>query len=362
MHEQFLLAALDQALLGRGICSPNPSVGAVAVHDGQIIAQTWHRGAGTPHAEQLLLKQLPPNLSDVTLYVTLEPCNHWGKTPPCVNDIINYGIKKVVYAYRDPNPIIIANNTPRVLGEHGIDVLHYPLSAIDDFYRSYRYWTITKKPWVTVKMAQTMDGKIAGKQGERVYLSNALCAEFTHKNRLHSDVILTTARTINQDDPLLNVRLPNIQVAKDVAILDSRATLNPNAKIVKTAKHCHIFYDEQCQIYSLPPNTTGHPVQAMQGLLNLEAMICELGRLGYHDVWVEAGGTLFSALHLARLVNRTYIYIVPTILGSSALSAYHHPDIFNQACDISWQAMGDNMMASIDWSDNPIQEKLCSQV
>ena len=358
MHEQFLLAALEQAWFGRGICAPNPSVGAVAVHKGQIIAQSWHRGAGTPHAEQLLLEQLPENISEITLYVTLEPCNHWGKTPPCVDAIIKYGIKKVVYAFGDPNPIVKANNTPQLLREHGIEVLHYPLAEIDAFYQSYRYWTLTKKPWVTVKIAQTMDGKIAAAHpGERAYLSNALCAEFTHEKRLHSDVLLTTARTVNLDNPLLNVRLPDVQVAKPVAIIDSRGTLNKEANLFATAKHSHIYYDEHYPPLALHQNTSCHPISTTHGRLNLVDVISHLGRLGYHDVWVEAGGALFSALHQARLVNRTHIYIVPTVLGESAVSAYHHPDIFNQAYKVTWQAMGDNMIASLDW-----MEDRCSQV
>lgn len=361
MHKQFLLAALDQAWLGRGICAPNPSVGAVAVHNEQIIAQSWHRGAGSPHAEQLLLEQLPKNLSGVTLYVTLEPCNHWGKTPPCVDAIIQYGIQRVVYAYRDPNPLIVANNTPALLRQSGIDVLHYPLPELDTFYQSYRHWTATKKPWVTVKMAQTMDGKIAGAQGKRVALSNSSCAEFTHQNRLHSDVILTTVRTVNQDNPLLNVRLSGSTVAKPVAIIDSRATLNHDAKLLTTAKHCHIYHDKHHPIDTLHQNCSYHPISTCQGQLDLEAIIRDLGSLGYHDVWVEAGGMLFTALHQARLVNKTYVYIAPTILGDGAISAYQHADIFNHASNITWQAMGDNVIASLDWSVD-VEERLCLPV
>ena len=349
MHEQFLLAALDQAWLGRGSCAPNPSVGAVAVHKGQIIAQSWHRGAGTPHAEQLLLEQLPKNISDITLYVTLEPCNHWGKTPPCVDAIVKFGIKNVVYAYRDPNPVVVANNTPCLLNKHGVDILHYPLSVIDDFYQSYSHWTVTKKPWVTVKMAQTMDGKIAGERGVRVSLSNALCAQFTHKKRFHSDVILTSARTVNQDDPLLNARLLDADVAKSVAIIESLTMLNPAATLFTTAKHCHIFSDKHDPADVVHQNSTRYLMPATKGLIDLEAVILHLGQLGYHDVWVEAGGTLFSSLHLARLVNRTHLYIVPKVLGATAVSAYQHEDMFNQASNVSWQIMGDNMIATLDW-------------
>ena len=103
MHEQFLLAALEQAKLGQGQCAPNPSVGAVAVQNGKIIAQAFHKGAGTPHAEQLLLAQLPPKMLGVNVYITLEPCNHWGKTPPCVQVLSDYGVERVYFAYFDPS-------------------------------------------------------------------------------------------------------------------------------------------------------------------------------------------------------------------------------------------------------------------
>ncbi len=351
MHEQFLLAALDQAWLGRGICAPNPSVGAVAVQNDMIIAQAWHRGAGTPHAEQLLVTQFPKNLPDVTVYVTLEPCNHWGKTPPCVEVLIQHGIQRVVYAYADPHPVVAGKNTPALLRAQGLEVVNHPLPAITRFYQSYRHWCLTNKPWVSVKIAQTFDGKCAGNNNERVYLSNASCAEFTHQQRMHSDIILTTARTVNQDDPLLNSRLPGMIAAKPVAIIDARLTLNPRAKVLTTATHCHIYHDAHVPAVQ-QPNCTFYDVDAAAGQLDLNAIISHLGRLGYHDVWVEAGGGLFSALHHAQLVNRTYIYVVPSILGDAATPVYRGINPFEKAHSIAWLAMDDNMMAILDWQDN----------
>lgn len=353
MHKQFLLAALEQAWFGRGICAPNPSVGAVAVQHGKIIAQACHRGAGTPHAEVLLLAQLPANCPDVTIYVTLEPCNHWGKTPPCVDAIIAHGIKTVVYAYADPNPVVSANNTPVILKDHGIQVVHYPLPEIDRFYQSYSHWIFTHKPWVSIKIAQTFDGKIAGQDGARAFLSNPLCAEFTHQHRLHSDIILTTARTINQDDPLLNVRLPEHSQAKPVAIIDSHLTLNPKAKVLTEASHCHIYYDDRLN----PPRQgddycSFHPMPTASKHIDLNAIIKHLGGLGYHDVWVEAGSELFNALHEANLVSQTYIYLVPKVLGETAVAAYANTDIFKRAHTMTWQAMDDNMIARFDWQED----------
>jgi diaminohydroxyphosphoribosylaminopyrimidine deaminase/5-amino-6-(5-phosphoribosylamino)uracil reductase len=349
MHKQFLLAALEQALPGRGICAPNPCVGAVAVQHGKIIAQSWHRGAGTSHAEVLLLDSLPEKSSDVTLYVTLEPCNHWGRTPPCVDAIIRYGIKRVVYAYSDPNPVVSRNNTPALLKKAGIDVLHYPLPEIDQFYQSYRHWVLEHKPWVTAKIAQTFDGKIGVATGAREILSNSLCAGFTHKNRLNSDVILTTARTVNADDPLLNVRLPDRECVRPIAIIDSKLTMNPGARVLTQGAHCHVYHEAGYSVKKPHANCSYHPIPVHNHRLDLSAVIQHLGDLGYHDVWVEAGGELFNSLHQAGLVNRTYVYLVPKVSGENAVSAWGNANIFNRPHSVFWQAMEDNMIARFEW-------------
>lgn len=351
MHEKYLLAALEDAKLGRGICAPNPCVGAVAVKDNKIIARAWHRGAGTPHAEKLLIEQLPNNLTGVTLYVTLEPCNHYGRTPPCVDAIIQFGFEKVVFAYRDPNPVVAKNNSSALLQSKGIEALHYPLKEIDAFYEHYSYWTKTGNPWVTAKIAQTFDGKIAGSRGERVALSNSVCHEFTHHNRLISDIILTTARTVLQDKPQFNVRLPGIVKSKPIAILDSAL----NIKSFSTAQHCYIFYDEKLEQPMDADNRFYHPVPVNSNGLDLHIICKQLGALGFHSVWMEAGGRLFTAMHEARLVQRTHIYLVPAVLGGNATPAYVGNDIFNDQNQITWTPMDDNMMVTLDW------ENTCSQ-
>lgn len=353
MHKDFMLAALEQAWQGRGICAPNPSVGAIAVHNDKIIASAWHKGVGTAHAEQLLLKQIPAGLKNVRLYVTLEPCNHWGRTPPCVSAIIDYGVAEVIYGFRDPNPIVIANNTPELLVKNDIQCLHYPLAEVEAFYQSYCYWTYNKKPWVTAKIAHTLDGKIAGVNGQRFTLSNNLCAEFTHKQRLYSDVILTTAKTIKQDDPQLNVRLQEKVIGKVIAIIDRNLTLDKQAKIFSTAEHCHIYYDQELIVKDALPHCTYHAISSKTDGLDLTAIISHLGALGFHDVWVEAGGLLFSALHRENLVNRSYLYIVPSLLGANATPAFHGEASFTtKPHDITWQIKANNVIACINWQEN----------
>jgi len=345
MHEYFLLAALEQARLRRGVTAPNPAVGAVAVRDEKIIAQASHPGVGHPHAEVLLLRELPEDCSSVTIYVTLEPCNHWGKTPPCVDALIARRVKRVVYAYADPNPLVAENNTPALLKARGIDVLHHPVTEIDEFYASYAFWMQTGRPWVTVKMAQTFDGKIAGKGGQRVMLSNEQCAEFTHQARMRTDVILTTAKTIQADNPFLNARLGEQVVAKPIAVLDRARCLDMSANIHKTAKRLHIYHGKS---------------QDLQ--LDLKTILEDLGRIGYHDVWVEAGAALFNRLHQEYLVQRTYLYLVPKILGTQAISLYAEDNFLAKAKHIAWEAMGDNLKVTLDWHDNFTKETICSQV
>ncbi|STX28610.1 riboflavin biosynthesis protein [Legionella beliardensis] len=353
MHKEFMIAALKQAWLGRGVCAPNPSVGAVAVHDNQIIASAWHQGAGKAHAEQSLLQQLPANLDNVTLYVTLEPCNHWGRTPPCVAEIINSKINRVVFGFRDPNPVVAANDTPQILKAAKISVEHFPLPEIDEFYQSYFFWTKTKRPWVTAKIAQTFDGKIAGPQGMRVSLSNKMCWEFTHQQRSYTDVILTTARTIRHDNPALNVRLHEVYTSKPIAIIDSQLALTADKQIFTTAKYCHIYHDECVAVKQPIPNCTYHAMPSRNGQLDLDAVISKLGELGYHDVWVEAGGALFSALHQQSLVQKTYVYLVPNLLGDEAISAYQGDNFFIYPHRVSWLAQKDNVIACLLW------EKAC---
>ncbi|KTD20506.1 bifunctional diaminohydroxyphosphoribosylaminopyrimidine deaminase/5-amino-6-(5-phosphoribosylamino)uracil reductase RibD [Legionella israelensis] len=352
MHKQFLLAALEQAKLGRGLCAPNPSVGAVAVQNGTIIAQAWHRGAGHPHAEQVLMEQFPAGTPDISMYVTLEPCNHWGKTPPCTDAIIRHGIKEVIYGCHDPNPLVARNNTPKTLNDNGVNCTFFSLPEINRFYQSYKYWIKTGKPWVTVKMAQSLDGKIAGIRGERVMLSNSLCHKFTHELRSQADIILTSAQTINRDDPQLNVRLNGQITSKPLAILDRDLSLNPQARALKCAKHCHIFYSRDSISPQESPGRNYYPTSINNDYLDLEDVILQLGGMGYHDVFVEAGGKIFSSLHKSGLVNRTYIYIVPITLQKEATSAYQLDHVFGLAHQISWQEMGNNMIVCMDWMED----------
>src|SRR5688572_12392757 len=157
--ENLLRAALDEARRGRGLCAPNPAVGAVLVQKDFIVSKGYHHGAGLPHAEVEALADVREDLSQATLYVTLEPCCHQGRTPPCTRFLIERGIKKVVYGHQDPNPVV-AGKGEAELRAAGVEVTHLPLPEVERFYRSYDHWTRTGRPFVTAKLALSLDGKI----------------------------------------------------------------------------------------------------------------------------------------------------------------------------------------------------------
>ena len=346
-HAFFLKQALDEARKAYGFTAPNPAVGAVAVKGQQIIARGFHQGPGSQHAEIIALEQLHGDISDISLYVTLEPCGHLGRTPPCVDAIVNRGIKHVVYGYVDPNPIVQAHLGCEKLKKHGIDVLHYPLEEIDAFYQPYAYWHRYHKPFVIAKWAQSLDAKVAH-PGQRILLSNQAAFTYTHQSRLESDVLLTTANTILADNPLLNVRLPQQIVDKPLAIIDSQLRLTGDEKIFSCERACILYHLPELQPKQPIAGVIYQAIQASTPGVDLAQLMCNLAERGYHSVWVEAGPRLMQQLHQLKLVNKTHIYICPIILGHTGINAFDEV-IECEYRRLQWQQMDDNMRLTIDW-------------
>lgn len=344
--------ALHEAWLGRGFCAPNPSVGAVVVHQGRIIAKAHHQGAGNPHAEQLVLEDPKIlGLSDITLYVTLEPCNHWGRTPPCVDFIIKHKVKRVVYGCEDPNPVVRAKDTTAILRSHGIEVFYLEMPEVLDFYASYIHWVRTGYPWVTVKMAQSLDGKIGYSDKPKYVLSNLECAEFTHTLRLHSDILCTSERTIDMDNPHMNVRLGDTIHKKPLAILDRALRLKQDRHIWDTTSSVIVFHDAAMPKASSHDKAVCHGVPSNAKGLCLKTVFKRIGELGFHDVLVEVGGSVFTNLHALGLVNTTYMYIVPVVLGTEGMPGY--PIERGWSAEISrleWIEKQGNMILRMDWA------------
>lgn len=352
MHEIYLQQALALAELRRGFCAPNPAVGAVLVRDDQVVASGYHYGSGHPHAEAEALREIERAPEDAILYVTLEPCSpHRKKTPPCTELLIQKKIKKVVYGYRDPNPDV-AGRGEQILRAAGIECVHSPLPEINAFYASYAHWWRTQTPVVTAKLALSLDGKIAGPQGARVAISGEQAQQFTHQQRKRSDAILTTAKTICRDDPLLNVRLENATYGKTIYVLDRNLVTPLNAKIFTTATRLIFLHAKTARPETIAAFTEKNAhcfaIAADAQGLHLPEAIQLIGQQGVHDLWVEAGGVCFAALARAHLLQHAYLYVSPKWLGQYAQSAFAN-DVDFLTNGRHWSNLGDDAVFKIEF-------------
>lgn len=348
MQVTYLLQALDLAKIRRGFCAPNPAVGAVLAKDQTVIATGYHFASGFPHAEVEVLNQIDQVPEDATLYVTLEPCCHRNKkTPPCTDLIIQCGIKNVVYSLRDPNPAV-AGQGEKLLIDAGIQCTQITLPEIEAFYQSYQHWWHTQTPYITAKLAISLDGKIAGTNGERIDITGTAAQEFTHQQRKLADAILTTAKTIHADDPLLNVRLENETFQKPVYILDSELGISPDANIFNTAEKITIFHKKNISAPKI--NARCIPVEHDGKYLNLKEVIHWIGKDGIHDLWVEAGGICFSNFLQQQLLQQAFIYIAPKLLGEHAQAAFHTTsNLFAAVKKVEWQSLDNDVVGKLCW-------------
>jgi diaminohydroxyphosphoribosylaminopyrimidine deaminase/5-amino-6-(5-phosphoribosylamino)uracil reductase len=349
-HQHFLKTALQLAWHGRGFSAPNPPVGAVIVRDNKIISIGFHRAAGLPHAEVEAL-QLLGDARDTSIYVTLEPCCHWGKTPPCTDLLIAKGVKQVYFGFADPNPKI-KGKTKNILKVANILCEQINIPEIEAFYQSYAYWQQHQRPFITAKLAVSLDGKIAGFNGKPVKLTNELTDQFTHQQRIHSDAIFTTAVTVNNDNPQLNGRLDGKIIAKPIYVLDKQLSINLESQLFLTAKSVTLFHASNCDQHKLQQlrkknircialNADSH--------LSFSEIFDHIGKDGIHDLWIEAGGRLFSTLLAEGFVNRAYIYIAPKILGADSKSGFTASHFFERAKDISWETKGSDAICKINF-------------
>lgn len=353
-HQQHLLHALDLANIRRGFCAPNPAVGSIIVNEkGEVISEGYHHGPGLPHAEVNAFNNAKiNNLENCTLYVTLEPCCHFGRTPPCTDAIIRSGIKNVVYAFRDPNPIV-SGKGEEVLHQAGISCAHLSLPEIDQFYQSYQYWHHTKKPYITAKIAMTLNGKIAGKNFSPIKITNDEVNQFTHQQRKKHDAILTTVKTILSDDPQLNARCDGEIFSKPIFVLDSQLKLPVNAKILSTAKNIIVFHAKDASPERQKTLET-HNVkciaieQVAEGLC-LPSIIEYIGQQGVHDLWIEAGGKCFSSFMEKNLLQHAFIYIAPKLIpeGIDAWNIQLTKTFSSQ--EIQWQQLGSDVIGEINF-------------
>lgn len=316
--EEYMCEALRIAANAKGRTSPNPMVGAVIVKDGKIIAEGWHRQAGTPHAEIHALNMAGELAKGATLYVTLEPCSHFGRTPPCANAIVETGIKRVVAAMSDPNPKV-AGRGLQILRDVGIEV---EVGICEDEARKlnevFLKWVTTGKPFVTLKTAMSLDGKIATSTGQSQWITSEASRRRVHELRDIHDGIMVGIGTILADNPSLTTRIEGGKNPIRI-IVDSNAKMPLNSNVVTDGQSKTIIAVTKnaptARLLSLTSAGVEIIVAGDGAHVDLNLLMNELARREITSIFVEGGGTLNFSLLEAGLVDKVYAFIAPKIIG-----------------------------------------------
>jgi diaminohydroxyphosphoribosylaminopyrimidine deaminase/5-amino-6-(5-phosphoribosylamino)uracil reductase len=324
-HEKFMKAALGFARKGLGKTSPNPAVGAVIVRKGQVVAAGFHRKAGAPHAEVEALSQLKGNARQGdTLYVTLEPCNHFGRTPPCTEAILEKRIRKVVVGMKDPNPNVTGGGCDYLSG-HGVEVV---TGVLEEECRRLNEWFVTYvskgRPFVIAKTAMTLDGWTATSTGHSRWVTNERSRQWVHRLRNQVDAVMVGVGTVAADDPLLNTRLTKRRGRDPVrVIVDTHLSIPRNARVLGLPGDSETLIAVGKNVATRRlKKLHGKEVTFLlcpekEGRIDLRALMGLLGKRSIASVLLEGGATLMGAMIRERLVDKFCIFKAPKILGGS---------------------------------------------
>ena len=324
IDEKFMRLALRLAKEGLGKTSPNPMVGAVVVRGNTIVGRGYHHRAGEPHAEILALRQAGKKARGATLYLNLEPCDHLGRTPPCTRAILDAGIKRVVSGMEDPNPLVSGRGIRRLrkagvrvdLGilEKECQVLNAPF---------FKYIT-SQNPFVTLKAAASLDGKVATPSGDSRWISSEASRSHVHRLRQAMDAVMVGIGTVLKDDPLLTVRLPGEKEPHHPLriIVDSRLRIPLDSQLVRTA-------GQYPTLVATTPAASSSKMQRLakakvevliiqkdaQGHVSLRGLMKELARRGVVSLLLEGGSTLNANALKEGVVDRLLLFLAPKIIG-----------------------------------------------
>lgn len=322
MIEKYMKMAIELAQLGRGHTNPNPLVGAVIVKNNKVIGEGYHQYYGGLHAERNAFANCIEDCSNADLYVTLEPCCHYGKTPPCTDIIIEKKIKRVFIGSNDPNPLVAGKGIEQ-LKQHGIEVYTEILKQECDALNTiFFHYIKTKQPYVVMKYAMTADGKIATYTGDSKWITGEQARKQVHSMRNALSSIMVGIGTVLADNPLLNCRIKNGKNSVRI-ICDSTLKIPLESQIVQTAKEIKtiIAFAQKQEQKQKALEQAGIQLLYLpnkENKVDLKALMEELGKQSIDSVLLEGGGTLNEcALHLG-LVNRVEVYIAPKLFGGSA--------------------------------------------
>lgn len=354
--EEFMRKALRLAAKGSGFVSPNPLVGAIVVLNGHVVGEGFHQAFGKAHAEVEALARAGDGAQNATLYVNLEPCCHHGKQPPCVDAILKAGIRKVVIGTKDPNPLVDGRGIEK-LRKGGVEVtvgiLEQECRQLNEAFFKH---TETGLPFQTLKVAQTLDGKIADATGHSRWITGEQARVHVHRLRAAADAILVGVGTVLQDNPSLTVR--HTQGHQPVRlVLDSRARLPLTSKVL-----CDAFVERTVVVTT--PDAPKERIAAIRkqgaqtwqiaaddkGHVDLQALSRKLGQSGMNSVLVEGGATVFSSYLRQKLADKILVFISAKILGRGrdAFEQLGVPDLSHslQLRQVRHEAFGQDLLVS----------------
>ena len=322
-NERYMKMAIELAKKADGRTSPNPVVGAVIVKDKRVIAKGFHEKAGLPHAEKIALLRAKDKAKGATLFVSLEPCNHYGRTPPCTEAIIKSGIKKVVIGMVDPNPLNKGKGIGRLASsgiETKIGVLAKEAESVN---RPYIKFITKNMPYVTIKVAQSIDGKIATKTGDSRWVSSPSSRALVHVLRSKVDAILVGVNTVLRDNPMLTVRAPGITCRKRPVriVVDSMLRTPIQSRVLKDAGRFPLIIATTKRAakkkihYCEKRGAEVITVEAKKGRVNLRNLFKKLAERGIVHLLVEGGGDIIASILEEKLADRMLIFVAPKIIG-----------------------------------------------
>lgn len=349
-HEQYMQRALALARRGMFSAAPNPRVGCVIVKDGRIIGEGFHERAGEPHAEVHALRQAGEGARGARVYVTLEPCAHTGRTPPCADALIAAGVGEVIVACTDPNPQVAGQGVARLQAAGIVVRVGVCESEARHLNRAFFHRMLTGKPFVTLKLAASMDGRTALSNGESRWITGEAAREDVHFHRLAADAVVAGTGSVIGDNARLTARYatdlaqnPPLRVVIDSALrtpADAAVFADPSPVwLATTQEAADAPYPAQARIVRLP---------AKAGKVDLAALLHELGKAQINHVFVEAGAALAGAFVQADLADEILLYLAPTFLGGDARPLLALPPLARLA-DKKRFVIADSRAVGEDW-------------
>ena len=338
--KEFMQQAIALAAKGRFTTSPNPNVGCVIVKDGDIVGQGYHQKAGEGHAEVHALKMAGDKARGATAYVTLEPCSHYGRTPPCAKGLIDAGVSRVVAAMVDPNPEV-AGRGLRMLEETGIETA---AGLFEQEARALNPGFLTRMetglPYISCKLAASLDGKTALKNGESKWITSSAARQDVQLLRAEHCAVLSGADTVLFDDAKLNVRLSaeQLKLAEGLSvrqpirvIIDSQNRLYPDLALFSINSPIIILRTKADTTHQWPEHVTELLVDSINGKVDIKKALKQLTAHGINSVFVEAGATLAGKFHELNLIDNYILYLAPKIMGQDARGLFNVPELTQMA-------------------------------